>query len=176
MNVRAVLSNVHASPRKTRIDADTVRGMDVLEAEFQLRESTRKGATLILKVLESAIANGIHNHNMVKENLFVEKIMVNEGPVLKRWMSRAFGRATPIHRPLASIEIVLGERVAGRRGKKAPKKEVPAPAEKAAEKEEGTSAQKQGAGIKKPAQKGPVKKNSFQGLKNRFFRRKAGGS
>jgi len=95
------------SPRKIRLVADLVRGMDVEEAEIQLKFLTKKAAKPILKLLNSAVANASHNFGIEKSNLFISEIQVNEGPILKRWRARAMGRAAPIMKRTSHLNLVL---------------------------------------------------------------------
>jgi large subunit ribosomal protein L22 len=99
------------SSRKVRLVADLVAGMDVDEADAQLGH-LRKAATVpVRKLLKSAIANAEHNAKLDRRNLFVRQILVNQGPTLKRFRPRAFGRAAPIRKRSSHITVVLEERV-----------------------------------------------------------------
>ncbi len=95
------------SPRKVRLVADYIRGMDVDKAETQLRFSSKRAAGPILKLLKSAVANAQSNFDIEKTNLLIAEIQVNEGPVLKRWRARAMGRAAPIMKRTSHINLVL---------------------------------------------------------------------
>lgn len=95
------------SPRKVRLVADLIRGMSVEPALSQLRFMSKAAALPIRKLLDSAIANATHNHQLEKNSLFVKAIMVNQGPVLKRWRPRAMGSAAPILKRTCHITIVL---------------------------------------------------------------------
>jgi large subunit ribosomal protein L22 len=109
MEVKAITRYLRISPKKARLVADIVRGLNVIEAEHQLQFIRRKASPLILKTLRSAIANAEHNFGLKKENLYIKKILINQGPTLKRWTPKAFGRVTPIRRRSSHIEIVLEE-------------------------------------------------------------------
>lgn len=109
MEIRAISKYLRISPKKVRLVADVIRGLDVNTAEDQLKFITKKASHLIAKTLKSAVANAEHNFGLKKDNLYIKKILVNEGPALKRWMPRAFGRATPIKKRSSHIEIVLDE-------------------------------------------------------------------
>jgi len=110
------------SPRKVRLVANLIKGLAVEEAERQLKFLTKRAAKSILKLLNSAVANAQHNANLAKENLYVAKIIVEAGPILKRWRPRAMGRATPIMKRTSHLTIVLDQ-----------KEEVSPPEEKEAE-------------------------------------------
>lgn len=110
MEVKAKLNNLRISPRKVRLVADMIRGMDVEQAIYQLRYINKKSASNVVKLLESAIANAGNNHNLDKDKLFVKYITVDEDVTMKRWRPRAFGRAGAIRKRGAKINIVLDER------------------------------------------------------------------
>ncbi len=111
MEIKAQVKFVRMSPRKTRWVIDLVRGLDVDKAISQLQFMTKAAATPVLKLLNSGIANAVNNFKLDKENLYIKAISVDGGPVLKRWRPRAFGRAAPIRKRSAHINLVLGERV-----------------------------------------------------------------
>lgn len=93
------------SPQKARLVADIVRGKNALEALNILRFTNKKAAPLIEKTLRSAIANAEHNLGLDVEKLYVSKILIDKGPVLKRLNPRAMGRADVIRKPLAHITV-----------------------------------------------------------------------
>ena len=107
MKITAELNHFRMSPRKVRLVADAIRGMDVREAEIRLKFLTKRAAGPLLKLLKSAIANAHHNFNIEKDNLFISGIQVNQGKTLKRWRARAMGRAYPIMRRVSHINLVL---------------------------------------------------------------------
>jgi len=98
------------APRKVRLVADLIRGKDVKEAKEVLSFCKRRAAKPLLKLLNSAISNAKHNFNLKEENLFVSKIMVDEGPRLKRIFPRSRGRADTIQKKMSHITIVLEEK------------------------------------------------------------------
>ncbi len=113
------------SPRKVRLVADLVRGMDAKKAETQLKFLTKRAARPFLKLLNSAVANASHNFDVEKDNLFISEIQVNEGPTLKRWRARAMGRAAPIMKRTSHINLVLEtKKEVKKKKKKIPKPEV----------------------------------------------------
>ena len=110
MQVKASLKNIRMAPRKVRLTANLIRGMSASRAKAQLTFLVKKPAPLILKLVNSAIANAKHNFDIEASNLFVKAITVEAGATLKRWMPRAMGRATRIRKRLSHITIVLDER------------------------------------------------------------------
>ena len=98
------------SPQKARLVADQVRGKNVAQAIELLTFSDKKAADLIKKVLESAIANAEHNEGADIDELSVAKIFVDEGPVMKRIMPRAKGRADRILKRSSHITVVVADR------------------------------------------------------------------
>ena len=107
MEARAITRYVRLSPRKARLVADLVRGKSALQA---LEFTNKKAARVIQKTLASAIANATNNFKMDEDNLVVSTIMINEGPVLKRIMPRAMGRADIIRKPTAHIIVAVSEK------------------------------------------------------------------
>lgn len=110
MKIIAKLKHLRMAPRKVRLVADLIRGMDVQEAQKQLKFLNKKAALPLLKLLNSAIANAKHNFNLEKENLYISQILVDGGPSLKRWMPRAMGRATPILKRTCHITLLLDQK------------------------------------------------------------------
>ena len=109
--MRAKVSNVRISPRKVRMVVDTVRGKSVSQAVHILTYTRRKAAKPVQKLLNSAIANASENDGIMDvDDLVIDRITVDEGPTLKRFMPRARGRATPIRKRTSHIQIVLRER------------------------------------------------------------------
>ena len=98
------------SDRKARIVLEQIKGMGVAQAEAVLKYSPRYGAYLIGKVLKSAVANAEHNHNMDTSKLFVEEVIANQGPTMKRIQPRAKGTAFRINKRSSHISIILNER------------------------------------------------------------------
>jgi large subunit ribosomal protein L22 len=100
---------IHVSPRKVRIVADLIRKKNVNEASGLLTYMPQKSAFLLKKLLDSAIANARQKKYIDVDNLYVKSIMVDGGPVLKRFMPRAMGRATKIRKRLSHITLILDE-------------------------------------------------------------------
>ena len=109
MQASAKLSNARISPQKCRLVADTVRGRKVGNALALLRFQPKKGAELVLKVLESAIANAEHNLGADIDALKVSVIMVDEAPTLKRFAARAKGRGNRIVKRNSHITVQVSD-------------------------------------------------------------------
>ncbi len=109
MEAKAVAKFRRISPQKARLVADLIRNKPVDEAMQIVSLSPRKGARIIKKVLESALANASENMNLDVDSLYVKKICVDQGPQLKRWHPRAMGRAYSIRHKLSHITVVLDE-------------------------------------------------------------------
>ena len=109
MRAEAKLKYARISAQKARLVADQIRGQHVEQALNTLAFSTKKGAELIKKVLESAIANAEHNAGADIDALRVESIQVNEGPTMKRIMPRAKGRANRIAKRTSHIILTVAE-------------------------------------------------------------------
>ncbi len=110
MDVSARLRFLRISPRKARLVTRVVQGMDALEAESQLQFMNKAAARPLLKLLRSAMANADNNNELKKQNLFVKSFFVDEGPTLKRYRPRAFGRAAEIRKRSSHVTIVLSEK------------------------------------------------------------------
>ena len=108
MNAKAILRSIRISPQKARLVADQVRGMPVAHALDLLKFSDKKAAHIIYKVLWSATANAENNNGADVDELKVATIMVDEGPILKRFMARAKGRGTRISKRTSHITVVVG--------------------------------------------------------------------
>jgi len=106
------------APRKVRLVANLIKGQDALEAKNQLRFLIKKPAPLLLKLLNSALANAKQNSGLKEENLFIKSLVVEGGPSLKRWLTRAMGRATPLLKRTCSVKIILEEIVPAKTPKK----------------------------------------------------------
>lgn len=119
----AKLKHLRTSPRKVRLVADLIRGKKVVQAIALLENSKKHAATPILKLLFSAVANGKNNEKMVEETMVVSEIRVDEGPILHRWMPRAMGRATPLHKRSSHISLMIeGDALEDKKKKKEKKK------------------------------------------------------
>ena len=108
METKAILRGVRLSDQKGRLVADMIRGKKVDQALNILAFSPKKGAAIIKKVLESAIANAEHNNSLDVDDLKVTTIYVDEGTSLKRIMPRAKGRADRITKRTCHITVKVG--------------------------------------------------------------------
>ncbi len=190
MQVSAKLKNLRTSPRKVRLVANFIKGLDVAEALYQLEAKVKKSNPTVKKLLESAISNAENNFGLDKDNLYVYSAKVGAGATLKRWMPRAFGRASTILKRTSWVEIILEERVEGKGRKtkeemekerqkrlEAKKKQEKEAKKEQSEKEEASK--KEGTVVEKNIDKskeiGKVKKGGETkgSLASRIFRRKS---
>ncbi|MDA7786197.1 50S ribosomal protein L22 [Gammaproteobacteria bacterium] len=109
METRAYLKGTRLSPQKAGLVANAIRGKSVQDAMDFLGFNKQKGAAVIKKLLESAIANAENNNKSDIDLLSVKSIIVNQGMRLKRMKPRARGRADRIIKPTCHIEIILSE-------------------------------------------------------------------
>ncbi|TSC94367.1 MAG: large subunit ribosomal protein L22 [Parcubacteria group bacterium Licking1014_1] len=109
MDITAKLNNLRTAPRKVRQVIDLVRGKKAIEAQSILLFTTNKSAKQVLKLLNSAIASAHSNFQLGESNLYISKIIADEGPKLKRWHPMSRGRAYPIEKRTSHITLVLSE-------------------------------------------------------------------
>jgi len=109
MEVLAKHKFARISPQKGRLVADQIRGLPVEKALEILKFSPKKGADLVKKVLESAIANAEHNEGADIDELVVAKVFVDEGPTMKRIKTRAKGRADRILKRSSHISVIVSD-------------------------------------------------------------------
>lgn len=109
MENTAKLWGVRLSAQKGRLVADEIRGLPVARALDVLQFSPQKGAKIIRKVLESAIANAEHNDGADVDELKVKRIMVERGTFLRRFRASAKGRASKIMKPTCHIFVTVGD-------------------------------------------------------------------
>jgi len=107
--MKAILKNYRQAPRKVRLIADVVRGKKVIEAIAALKFVDKRASGPFTKVIESALANAIQSGKEAK-NLFVKKVAVDKGTILKRSMPRARGSASRINKRNSHISVELGEK------------------------------------------------------------------
>ncbi|MER3537755.1 MAG: 50S ribosomal protein L22 [Thermus sp.] len=110
MEAKAIARYIRISPRKVRLVVDLIRGKSLEEARAILRYLNKRAALPVAKVLESAAANAVNNHDLLEDRLFVKAAYVDEGPALKRVLPRARGRADILKKRTSHITIVLGEK------------------------------------------------------------------
>lgn len=110
METTATLRYARISPQKARLVADQIRGMQVEPALQTLQFSNKKGAAIVKKLLESAIANAEHNDGADIDELKVSTVFVDEGPTYKRIQARAKGRANRILKRTSHITVAVAEK------------------------------------------------------------------
>jgi large subunit ribosomal protein L22 len=108
-SVSASTKHVRISPQKARLVADQVRGLPVARALDLLKFSPKKAAHTIRKTVESAIANAEHNQGADVDELRVESVTVDPGPVFKRMSPRAKGRGNTLHKRTSHITVTVGD-------------------------------------------------------------------
>ncbi len=104
---RALAKYLRISPQKARRAADLVRNQPLLEARRRLAFTPIRGAQVLSKVLESAVANATHNFDLPEDRLYIHRVFVDEGMTIKRWIPRAYGRANRIRRRTSHITVVV---------------------------------------------------------------------
>jgi large subunit ribosomal protein L22 len=107
MEARATIKYVRTSPRKMRRTVDLIRGQHVAEARRILRLSTLGASRDVEKLLNSAVANAEQRPGVIEENLLVSKAWVDEGPTLRRFRPRAYGRATRVRKRTSHVTVVV---------------------------------------------------------------------
>jgi large subunit ribosomal protein L22 len=109
MEARAVARFVRISPQKAGLIMDEVRGKKVDEALQVLSFSPKKGAQLLKKLIDSAVANAGANKEIDVDTLFIKRLYADQGPVMKRFRPRAMGRATRIRKRTSHLTVILDE-------------------------------------------------------------------
>ncbi len=109
MEITAKARMIRISPRKVRYVAEVVKARNVNEAMGLLTYMPQKASAILKKLLDSAIANARQKKYIDVDNLFIKNILVDGGPVLKRFMPRAMGRATKIRKRTSHITMILDE-------------------------------------------------------------------
>ncbi|OTA42251.1 MAG: 50S ribosomal protein L22 [Symbiobacterium thermophilum] len=112
MEVKASARYVRIAPRKVRVVIDLVRGKSVNEALALLKFIPKRAAVPVAKVIASAAANAEHNYNLNRDNLYIAKAYVDQGPTLKRYHPRQRGQAFPILKRTSHITVVVKEKEA----------------------------------------------------------------
>ena len=106
--IKARLKYLRITPRKTRMVAETLKGLNVNEAKAQLMLSPRRVSQSLLKLLHSAIANAKNSAKLEAHELYIKQINVDQGPKYKRWMPRARGSASLLEKKTSHVTLVLG--------------------------------------------------------------------
>ncbi len=174
MSVKAKLRYTRISPRKVRLVADLVRGCHVNDAEKILQFTIKRAGNPVLKLLKSAIANAENNFNLKKENLYIDEIKVDGGPIIKRFRARARGAAYPIEKKTSHISISLKEGEGEKETEKSLKKKkekIEKVYSKERPKEEKTNQPKAKRNIEKEQAKETGRES--KGEKKQIFRRKS---
>jgi large subunit ribosomal protein L22 len=110
LEAKAHLKYARISPRKVKIVCDLIRGKDTTTARAILMQTPKASSELLLKLLQSAVANAENNHNMDPENLYVSETYANPGPILKRIRPVGRGRAHRIYKRTSHITVVVAEK------------------------------------------------------------------
>ncbi len=167
MPITAKLRYLRIAPRKVRMVADLIKGKTVSQAQTILTFTLKRAAEPFVKLLKSALANAKNNFQIEQDNLYISKILIDEGPKHKRWRARARGRAAEIQKKTSHISLVLD----AIRGKKLRKTKKAAKIKKAKEIEKKQRAFEE----KKPrlrAEREMLKPKTERAVR-RVFRRKA---
>lgn len=110
MEAKAIARYIRISPLKVGFICNEIRGKQVDEALAILKFTPKKGAKVLEKVLNSAIANAENNFNMDRDSLYVSEAFANDGPHMKRWRPKARGMAYPILKRSSHIGVAVKER------------------------------------------------------------------
>ena len=110
MEAKAYLKYLRISPRKVQIVADLIRGKDVNTAMAVLMQTPKAASEPLIKLLKSAVANAENNNNMDVEKLYVSQVFATPGPILKRVMPRAQGRAYRINKRTSHVTMAVAEK------------------------------------------------------------------
>lgn len=175
MKSTAKLRYLRMAPRKVRLVADLIRGKKVVEAQTMLRFTPKRAAEPILKILHSAVVSC----EVEESNLYIAKVIVDEGPKLKRYRARARGAAYPIQKKTSHITIMLDEIEKGKTSK-TKKEQAPAVRVPEIKETEAKPAVAKSSGVARqeipkfrPKKEREIMKSKKEGKIKRFFRRKA---
>ncbi len=180
MQIKAKVKNLRMSARKLRLVADLIRKMPVDQALNQLKFNQKKAALPVSKLIKTALADAEHNFSLDKNNLKIKEIKVDEGITMKRWMPRAFGRATEIRKRTCQITLVLEEIVdSGKKETRKVKAEDPVKLDDMGKKADKSAEKSDKKSLKKTEEKPDVKdkskdKSAGSGFAEKVFRRKSG--
>lgn len=115
--VTAHARDLHIAPRKMRLVTNLVKNMNALDALTQLQHTDKKASPMLIKLIQSAVANAKNNFSLDPQHLFIKSITADMGKVMKRYFPRARGSAFEIKRKMSHINIVLEERKKGKASK-----------------------------------------------------------
>ena len=113
-DAKAILRFVRVAPRKARLVVDLIRGHQVAEALNILKFTPRSASRVVEKVLKSAVANAENLEIGDPDDLWVTRVCVDGGPVLKRFRARSMGRANPIKKRTSHITVVVAPKTGGK--------------------------------------------------------------
>ncbi len=166
--VKAKLGRLRMAPRKVRAVIGLIKGLDYETAREILDNTPKRAARPVMRLLDSAASNGYNNFKLVKENLYIKDITVDEGIKLKRAKAKGFGMSMRIEKKTSHINLILDEKVKGLVRQEEKKAEEPKKVEsvKLEEKKE----EKQ---VKPEVKKEMGRKGFLGNLKRKMFRRKA---
>lgn len=111
MEASATFKYIRVGPRKLRRIVDQVRGQEVQKALDLLKFDRKPAARDVSKLIRSALANADQKGGFKLDALYIKKIQVDQGPILKRWIPRARGSASSIHKKMSHITVVLEEKI-----------------------------------------------------------------
>ncbi len=175
--VTASARHLHIAPRKMRLVSNAIKGMSVGAALVQLHHMNKKAAPLMIKLLNSAVANATNNFSLDADHLFIKSITTDMGKVMKRYFPRARGSAFVIRRKMSHINVVLEERKKSKAVKTGLFKKTAKPETAPSIDSEEATNTKPKADTSKKSQIGKteqqVKENKAQN-KRRLFNRKSG--
>ncbi len=182
--VRASARDLHIAPRKMRLVTNLVKGMNAVDAIVQLQHAEKKASPMLIKLIQSAIANAKNNFSLDENHLFIKTITCDMGKVMKRYMPRARGSASQILRKMSHVNIVLEERKQAKAGKVKASFLSRAKPEQANLPAGGENVDQQDAAAKQPAKETGKKSQVFKtdeqikmnkvANKRRLFNRKTG--
>ena len=110
MEARAVAKYIRVSPRKARYLMDQIRGKKIEDALNALSFAPQKSARILIKLINSAVANAEQDSDIDVDNLYIKRVFADEGPMLKRFRPRAMGRATRIRKRTSHLTVILDEK------------------------------------------------------------------
>ncbi len=108
--VTAHARDLHIAPRKMRLVTNLVKNMNALDALVQLQHTDKKASPMLIKLIQSAVANAKNNFSLDPQHLFIKELTCDMGKVMKRYFPRARGSAFEIRRKMSHVNIVLEER------------------------------------------------------------------
>ncbi len=171
---RAILRNLRIAPRKVRLVADRLRGLSISAAEAELMFSRERSSVPLLKLVRSAVADATHNQSAAAARLYIKTITVDGGRMLKRFMPRARGSASPILKRTSIVTVILSEN-----DKIKPAFTIiPPPRRESKHKKESaavtkTKSKSSAKHILPPSGKEVIPESEKSGVFRRFFRRKS---